>query len=235
MSLPRGRLFAEVNRRAPLRPSAPRGARSPLKFGPSAAVARFSSEILGCVMSTASPSPTLGYDLVEMLAVPYRATAAYNDLLRLGHAALPVVHAGLRHGSADVRFHCCRFLDRYLRPDILSDLLGMLNDSDERVRVTTLHTLACERCKEGSCRPEEAQVLPQAMRLLASDPSAHVRAMAIEVIGQFVHTNPSAVEAIEAAARSDKSSTVRKKAGWYASGGTIYRRSAPKAPRRASA
>jgi HEAT repeat protein len=186
-------------------------------------------------MSTASRSPALGYDLVEMLAVPYRATAAYNDLLKLGHAALPVVQAGLRHGSADVRFHCCRFLDRYLRPDILSDLLGMLNDSDERVRVTTLHTLACERCKEGSCRPEEAQVLPQAMRLLASDPSAHVRAMAIEVIGQFVHTNPSAVEAIEAAARSDKSSTVRKKAGWYASGGTIYRRSAPKAPRRASA
>ena len=147
----------------------------------------------------------------------------------------PLSRAGLRHGSADVRFHCCRFLDRYLCPDILSDLLDMLNDSDERVRVTTLHTLACERCKEGSCRPEEAQVLPEATKLLASDPSAHVRAMAIEVIGQFFHTNPSAVEAIEAAARSDKSSTVRKKAGWYAPGGTIYRRSRPKAPRRASA
>jgi hypothetical protein len=182
-------------------------------------------EISGCVMAIASDMPVLGYDLVEALAVPYRATAAYNRLLKLGHVALPAVQAGLRHSCPDVRFHCCRFLDRHLRPDILSDLIAMLNDSDDRVRVTTLHTLACDRCKEGSCRQEEANVLPPAMKLLASDPSAHVRAMAIEVIGQFVHCNPSAVEAIEVAGRSDKSSTVRKKAGWYLPGGTIYQRS----------
>jgi HEAT repeat protein len=190
---------------------------------------------LGCAMGTASQLPVLGYDLVETLAAPYRATAAYNQLLKLGHEALPAVRAGLRHGSPDVRFHCCRFLDRYLQPDILSDLIAMLNDSDERVRITTLHTLACDRCKEGSCRPEEAEVLPLAMKVLASDPSAHVRSMAIEVVGQFVHGNPSAVEAIEAAARSDKSSAVRKKAGWYAPGGTIYQRSLPKRRKRAAA
>lgn len=125
--------------------------------------------------------------------------------------------------------------DRYLRPDILSNLIIMLNDSDDRVRTTTLYTLACDRCKEGSCRPEEAHVLPAAIKLLASDPSAHVRAMAVEVIGQFVHGNPSAVEAIEAATRSDKSSAVRKKAGWYAPGGTIYNRSLPKRRKRAVA
>jgi HEAT repeat protein len=191
-------------------------------------------QISECVMSIGSQSPVVGQDLIEALSVPYRATAAYNGLLRLGHEALPAVQAGLRHGSADVRFHCCRFLDRYLAPAILADLIGMLNDGDQRVRVTALHTLACDRCKEGSCRPEESQVLPPAMNLLASDPSAHVRAMAIEVVGQYVHTNPSAEEAIEAAARSDGSSAVRKKAGWYAPGGTIYRRSAPKARKRPS-
>lgn len=186
-------------------------------------------------MSTTSQSPISSCDLVEALAVPHRVTAAYNGLLKLGREALRAIQVGLQHDSADVRFHCCRFLDRYLEPDVLSDLLGMLNDSDERVRVTTLHTLACDRCKEGSCRPEEAQVLPKAMELLAGDPSPHVRAMAIEVVGQFVHHNLSAVGAIEAAARSDESSTVRKKAGWYAPGGPIYRRSAPKARRRAAA
>jgi hypothetical protein len=195
----------------------------------------WNAEISGCVMATASHTPVLGYDLVEMLAVPYRATAAHNRLLKLGHEALPAVQAGLRHSCADVRFHCCRFLDRYLRPDILSDLMAMLNDSDERVRVTTLHTLACDRCKEGSCRPEEADALPSVMKLLVSDPSAHVRAMAIEVIGQFVHSNPSAVEAIKVAARSDKSSTVRKKAGWNAPGGTIYHRSLAKRHKQAMA
>jgi HEAT repeat protein len=193
----------------------------------------WNDEISGCVMPTASHTPVLGYDLVETLAEPYRATAAYNRLLKLGDEALPAVQAGLRHSCPDVRFHCCRFLDRYLRPDIFRDLIAMLNDSDERVRVTTLHTLACDRCKEGSCRPEEACVLPPAMKMLASDPSAHVRAMAIEVIGQFVHSNPSVVETIEAAALSDKSSTVRKKPGWYAPGGTIYRRSLPNKRKRA--
>jgi len=157
----------------------------------------WNAEISECVMATASHTPVLGYDLVETLAVPYRATAAYNRLLKLGHKALPAVQAGLQQSCPDVRFHCCRFLDPYLRPDILSDLIAMLNDSNGRVRVTTLHTLACDRCKKGSCRPEEAHVLPSAMKLLASDPSPHVRAMAIEVIGQFVHSNPSAAEAIE--------------------------------------
>lgn len=186
-------------------------------------------------MATTPHMPVSSYDLVEALAVRYRSAVAYNRLLKLGDGALPAVRAGLRHNCPDVRFHCCRFLDRYLRPDILSDLIAMLSDSDERVLTTTLHTLACDRCKVGSCRIEEAQVLPPAMKLLASDPSAHVRAMAIEVIGQFVHSNSSAVEAIEAAARSDKSSAVRKKAGWYTPGGTIYQRSLPKRSKRAIA
>lgn len=56
------------------------------------------------------------------------------------------------------------------------------------------------------------------MELLAKDPSAHVRAMAIEVVGRFVHGNRHAAAAIEAAVQSDPSSAVRKKAGWYAPG-----------------
>jgi hypothetical protein len=51
------------------------------------------------------------------------------------------------------------------------------------------------------------------MKLLAGDPDAHVRAMAIEVVGHFVHSNPLAADAIVAASRTDSSFTVRKKAG----------------------
>ena len=57
------------------------------------------------------------------------------------------------HANADVRFHCCRFLDRFLEPGILADLIGMLDDPDPRVRNTTLHTLACDCCKEGDSDP----------------------------------------------------------------------------------
>jgi HEAT repeat protein len=167
-------------------------------------------------------------DIIEELAFPYKAPSAYRALLDLGIRAIPTVRAGLRHDDPDVRSHCCRFLDRYLSPDTLSDLIEMLNDRDERVRCSALHTLACDRCKQGSCKPEEADVLPKAMKLLERDPDAHVRAMAIEVIGQFVHANALAIAAISAARRSDESSTVRKKAGWYLPGGPIHRRTKPK-------
>src|SRR5579871_3984556 len=168
------------------------------------------------------------YELIEVLAVPYKAPGAYRELLDLGMKALPAVRVGLRHDNPDVRLHCCRFLDRYLSPETLSDLMDMLNDGDERVRCSALHTLACDRCKTGTCRPAEADVLPRAITLLESDPEAHVRAMAIEVVGQFVHTNALAAAAISAARRGDENSTVRKKAGWYLPGGPIHRRTKPR-------
>jgi HEAT repeat protein len=167
------------------------------------------------------------HQIIGELAFPYKAPNAYRVLLDLGIQALPAVRAGLRHDNPDVRLHCCRFLDRYLSPDTLSDLMGMLNDSDERVRCSALHTLACDRCKEGTCRPEEAEVLPKAMKLLQCDPEPHVRAMAIEVVGQFVHTNALAAAAISGAQQGDENPTVRKKAGWYVPGGPIHRRTKP--------
>lgn len=170
-----------------------------------------------------------GHDrIIEELAFSYKAPIAYRELLELGVEALPAVREGLRHDNSDVRLHYCRFLDRYLSPDTLSDLIGMLNGEDERVRCSALHTLACDRCKQGTCRPEKADVLPKAMKLLQCDPDAHVRAMAIEVVGQFVHTDSLAAAAISAAQQADENPTVRKKAGWYMPGGPIHGRTKPR-------
>ena len=142
---------------------------------------------------------------------------------------MPAVRRGLHHANADVRYYCCRYLDRFLEPEVLADLISMLDDPDRRVRMSTLHTLACDRCKEGDCRPEETAVLPRAMAQLANDPDRHVRAMAVEVVGQFVHTNAKAAAALLAAMKSDSSPAVRKKAAWYVPGGAIYRRTQPAA------
>ncbi|HEU5089200.1 MAG TPA: HEAT repeat domain-containing protein [Roseiflexaceae bacterium] len=172
------------------------------------------------------------YRLLEDLTVLHRAPAAYRRLLALGFAAVPIARHGLQHQNAAVRRYCCAFLDHFLVPEALPDLLGMLHDPDPVVRSTTLHTLACDRCKEGACRPQEAEVLPAALRVLGDDADAHVRAMAIEVVGQYVHTNPVAQQALLEAAGNDASPTVRKKARWYAPGGPIFRRTAPRAPRK---
>lgn len=87
----------------------------------------------------------------------------------------------------------------------------------------------------GIVRSEVAQddvtgwdVLPRAIRMLRDDPSRHVRAIAAEVVGRWVHVDRAAEGALLDAHENDPASAVRKKAGWYAPGGTIYRRTQPR-------
>jgi len=174
-------------------------------------------------------------NLLQDLSIPHRARAAYRELLSLGFAAVPLARLGLRHESAAVRRYCCAFLDHFLVPEALPELIAMLRDPEPAVRWATLHTLACERCKEGACRAEETNVLPEALRMLHEDASAHVRAMTIEVLGVYVHTNPVAEQALFDATTNDASPAVRKKAGWYAPGGPIFRRTVPRPPRKSKA
>jgi hypothetical protein len=169
--------------------------------------------------------------LIDELAVPHRAGPAYRALLRAGFDALPAIHAGLHHESAEVRRHCCRFLDHFVTRELMDDLTAMLDDEDARVRWEALHALACDRCKEGTCGPEEAKVLPSALALLAADPDAHVRGHAVGLVGRWVHTNADAEATLLQALRCDPSPAVRKRASWIVPGGTIHRKTAPKTRR----
>ena len=111
----------------------------------------------------------------------------------------------------------------------MNDLIAMPDDPDSRVRCSALHALSCDRCKEGSCRAEEAKVLPRVITLVAGDPDPRVRAHAIGLVGGWVHTNIDIESLLSNAMKSDPSPAVRKKASWLVPGGTIYRRTAPKA------
>jgi hypothetical protein len=166
--------------------------------------------------------------LVEELGNVPRAVAAYRELLRRGPAAVSAIRRGLRHAESGVRKQCCRLLDQLLVKDAFEDLIAMLKDVDAGVRVNAVHALACDRCKPDGCRPGEAAVLGPGIRLLQEDSNPHVRAMAVELVGRFVHGNCDAVEALVRAAEKDPSPAVRKKAGWYAPGGPIFRRTAPR-------
>ena len=162
--------------------------------------------------------------LIDELATPHRAGSAYKALMARGPAVVAAVVRGLRHESADARYQCCRLLDQLLTPEALGPLIGMLDDPDERVRYTALHSLSCDRCKDDVYLPTDGPLLAKALQLLAGDPSAHVRAMAIEAVGRSAHTDAGALAAIERAAAADPSPAVRNKARWYAPGCSIYRR-----------
>jgi HEAT repeat protein len=163
---------------------------------------------------------------LEELAVPHRAQRAFWHLVLSGPAALPIVRAGLADDRAEVRAHCVRVLDHLADDSSFADLVGMLDDPSAAVRQHALHALVCDRCKEGACRPSKGDVLPVAMRLLAHDPDQHVRAMAVEAVARWAHTDEAAEAALVRARDEDPHPAVRKKAGWFAPGGPIHRKTA---------
>jgi hypothetical protein len=167
-------------------------------------------------------------DLVTLLGDPHRAFLAYTRLLALGPEATQAVRDGLAHPDVRVREQCCKILDHLMDADSIPLLIDALADPCERVRIAAVHALACDRCKTGACRPAPEAVLPTAVSLLAGDPSALVRAYAAELVGQWARSHPAARDAITRAAAHDPSPSVRKKASWYAPGGTIYERTAPR-------
>jgi HEAT repeat protein len=168
--------------------------------------------------------------LVSSLGDPQRAVAAYHELLRRGKDAVGAIRAGLQHENAAIREGCCRLLDHLVDTGSMSQLIAMADDPDARVRIAAFHALACDRCKGDTCAPGADEVLEPALQHLANDPDAHVRTRAAELAGKFVHTDSRAVTALETAHAHDPSPVVRKKAGWFTPGGTIYQRTHPTRP-----
>lgn len=168
---------------------------------------------------------------VALLADPLRATRAYWHLVLSGSAALAAVQFGLTSTAATVRRGCTKVLDHLADAESFPILVDMLADPDPHVRREGLHALACDRCKDDTCRPDAAAVLPHAIRLLLHDEDRHVRAGAVELVGRWVHTHPEAADALINARDNDAASNVRKAAGWFAPGGAIHRRTLPRPDR----
>lgn len=169
--------------------------------------------------------------LVAALGDPLRTVAAYHALLRRGEEVLIAIRGGLHHENPAVREGCCRLLDHLVDTDSMGQLIAMADDPDPKVRIAAFHALACDRCKGDTCAPGAGLVLEPALRHLVDDPDPHVRMRAAELVGKFVHTDARAVAALQAAHATDPSPAVRKVSGWHIPGGTIYRRTAPRAAR----
>ena len=166
--------------------------------------------------------------LVEDLAVEHRAKGALRRLMAAGGAATPALRAGLRHRDPVVRARCCVVLDHFLDADALPELMANLGHEDERVREWALHALACDRCKEGECRPSEDDILPITLRMLTEDRSRRVRAQAVGLLGKSnARHRLEVIAALERARDGDPHPNVRKIAERFAPGGAIYQRVTP--------
>jgi HEAT repeat protein len=170
--------------------------------------------------------------LVENLAFKHRRTEALRALMGAGALATQALRMGLRHDDPAVRVGCCRVLDHFLDEDAIPELIENLRHKEGSVRAWAMHALACDRCKEGACRPAEGEVLPIATRMLLEDRSRRVRQMAAALVGGAVHRRPDVIPALEQARDRDPHPVVRKIASWYTPGGPIYQRLAPRPTRK---
>ena len=170
--------------------------------------------------------------LVSDLGVRHREKVALRALMAAGALATPALRAGLRHPEAAVRVGCCKVLDHYMDEAALPELIENLEHPHAGVRAWAMHALACDRCKEGACRPAEDQVIPIATRMLKDDENRHVRQMAAGLLGPAVHRRDDVLRALEHAASHDPHPAVRKVARWFTPGGPRYVRLAPKPVRR---
>ncbi len=162
---------------------------------------------------------------VENLAIKHRAKQALRSLMAAGAPATPALRAGLRHADPGVRVGCCIVVDHHLDEAALPELMANLQHEHERVREWALHALACDRCKEGECRPGEDDVVPLTLQMRSEDPSRRVRAQAVHLLGQSAAIRRAEVlAALQQTHISDPNPNVRKIASKYVPGGPVYQR-----------
>ena len=163
-------------------------------------------------------------ETIEMLASPHRRKVAIRKLMAARRAGTPVVRAGLKHENPEVRIACCKVLDHFIDEDAVPELIDNVDHWHPGVRGWAIHALACDRCKEGVCRPGEDDVIPMVIDALLRDQDRGVRQQAAGMLGPSVLRSEAAKAAIEQAHEHDPYPVVRKIAGWWVPGGSGHRK-----------
>ncbi len=113
--------------------------------------------------------------LVDRFAAGDTRWEAYVALSALGIDALPAIRNGLSDGRWQVRRWCAIYLDHHADIDSLELLVPLLHDPKSQVRMWAVHSLACDRCKEGD---NPIDVVPLLIERVENDDSIRVRRMA---------------------------------------------------------
>ncbi|MEM7412766.1 MAG: HEAT repeat domain-containing protein [Myxococcota bacterium] len=124
--------------------------------------------------------------LVARLAHDAEREAAFDALNAAGPAARDAVRAGLRHGHWQVRRWCAIWFDHHADPDSLPALIPLLRDPKSAVRLFAVHSISCDRCKEGE---PTLDVVPLLIERVQQDESIRVRRMAVCMLAHQ-HAHP---------------------------------------------
>lgn len=115
--------------------------------------------------------------------------------------------AALRHPSPKVRRESLGVLDHEAADGSVDVFRRALADPVPRVRLSALHGLACERCRDGELCVSD--VVPDLVSSLSEDDSAKVRHAAALVLAAFVGRDARVQPALAEASASDDDELVR--------------------------
>jgi HEAT repeat protein len=146
---------------------------------------------------------------VALLGSTRHRQGARLHLIAHGRRAVPAIRRGLHHDDATVRRLCVNLLDRLVDDDAVPDLVDALDDTDPAVVGRALHALACDACKEGTCRPADDLFVPRAVELL-SDANPDVRAAAVDALGKVAERGGDVIQVLEMALATEPDPGLRE-------------------------
>lgn len=100
-------------------------------------------------------------------------------LIKLGEPALPAVQAGMGHSNWRIRRACAAVIDHIYDAESLQRLILLTHDPKKKVRKMAVHSIGCDRCKDG-VNPIDA--VPHLAYSALNDPAVRVRKTAADML-----------------------------------------------------
>lgn len=144
--------------------------------------------------------------LVESLGATEDRFGVYRDLVTLGAEALPAVREGLKSRDKHVRHWSLIVMDRLADSESLLDVIPLLQDPVDQVRIWAVHTLACNHCRDGVECPVD--VVPHILERAERDASLRVRNMAVIMLSREL-SDRRAIPVLESVLEKESDSKIR--------------------------
>jgi HEAT repeat protein len=124
-------------------------------------------------------------ELVAEFANGQNRWSAFLALYGHGANALPAVRKGLQDANWHIRHWSAILADNFADVETLRALTPLLHDPKAQVRVWAVHSLSCERCKDG---PNPVDVVPLLLERIERDSNIKVRRQALAMLAH--HRTP---------------------------------------------
>jgi HEAT repeat protein len=126
-------------------------------------------------------------ELVAEFATGQNRMPAFLALYSRGAEALPAVRRGLQHANWHIRHWSAILADNFADDETLRALTSLLNDPRAEVRVWAVHSLSCERCKNG---PNPIDAIPLLLERIEQDSNIKVRRQAVAMLAYHRTPDP---------------------------------------------